>query len=125
MARVVKFRSQKQEPKGGDVSAYFGQPSRPPGKRDVVSDQLRHLSTGSASGRRPLRAQCSYWHDDQNLLTGRLFVHAETAFGGVDVLVDNAGIMPLATFKDADDALFDSTIAINLKGVFNGNARGG
>jgi 3-oxoacyl-[acyl-carrier protein] reductase len=50
----------------------------------------------------------------------RVFDHAETALGGVDVLVNNAGIMPLATFKDADDALFDRTIAINLKGVFNG-----
>ena len=28
--------------------------------------------------------------------------------------------MPLATFKDADDAPFDRTIATNLKGVFNG-----
>jgi 3-oxoacyl-[acyl-carrier protein] reductase len=50
----------------------------------------------------------------------RIFDNAESAFGGVDVLVNNAGIMPLATFEDADDALFDSTIAINLKGVFNG-----
>jgi 3-oxoacyl-[acyl-carrier protein] reductase len=50
----------------------------------------------------------------------RVFDSAESAFGGIDVLVNNAGIMPLATFKDADDALFDRTIAINLKGVFNG-----
>jgi 3-oxoacyl-[acyl-carrier protein] reductase len=50
----------------------------------------------------------------------RLFDAAETAFGGVDVLVNNAGIMKLARFADADDATFDQTIAINLKGVFNG-----
>jgi 3-oxoacyl-[acyl-carrier protein] reductase len=50
----------------------------------------------------------------------RLFDVAETAFGGVDVLVNNAGIMKLARFADADDATFDQTIAINLKGVFNG-----
>src|SRR5262245_55163283 len=37
----------------------------------------------------------------------RLFDSAEGAFGGVDVLVNNAGIMPLATIKDADDAFFD------------------
>jgi len=50
----------------------------------------------------------------------RLFDAAERAFGGVDVLVNNAGIMKLARFVDADDATFDQTIAINLKGVFNG-----
>lgn len=49
----------------------------------------------------------------------RLFDQAQAAFGGVDVLVNNAGIMKLATLADADDALFDQTIAVNLQGVFN------
>jgi 3-oxoacyl-[acyl-carrier protein] reductase len=49
----------------------------------------------------------------------RLFDDAETAFGGVDVLVNNAGIMRLAALAESDDALFDSQIAINLKGTFN------
>jgi 3-oxoacyl-[acyl-carrier protein] reductase len=50
----------------------------------------------------------------------RLFTSAETAFAGVDVLVNNAGIMRLDRFAEADDATFDQTVAINLKGVFNG-----
>jgi 3-oxoacyl-[acyl-carrier protein] reductase len=49
----------------------------------------------------------------------RMFDAAEAAFGGVDVLVNNAGIMKLAPFATADDALFDSHIAVNLKGTFN------
>jgi 3-oxoacyl-[acyl-carrier protein] reductase len=49
----------------------------------------------------------------------RMFDAAELAFGGVDVLVNNAGIMRLAALVDADDAVFDSQIAINLKGTFN------
>jgi 3-oxoacyl-[acyl-carrier protein] reductase len=49
----------------------------------------------------------------------RLFDAAETAFGGVDVLVNNAGIMTLANLADADDASFDRQIAVNLKGTFN------
>jgi len=49
----------------------------------------------------------------------RMFDSAETAFGGVDVLVNNAGVMMLATIADSDDALFDRQIAINLKGTFN------
>jgi 3-oxoacyl-[acyl-carrier protein] reductase len=49
----------------------------------------------------------------------RMFDGAQAAFGGVDVLVNNAGIMRLATLAESDDALFDSQVAINLKGTFN------
>ncbi len=49
----------------------------------------------------------------------RMFDAAETAFGGVDVLVNNAGIMMLASLAEADDANFDRQIAVNLKGTFN------
>jgi 3-oxoacyl-[acyl-carrier protein] reductase len=49
----------------------------------------------------------------------RMFDAAEAAFGGIDVVVNNAGIMKLAPLADSDDALFDSQIAINLKGTFN------
>jgi 3-oxoacyl-[acyl-carrier protein] reductase len=49
----------------------------------------------------------------------RMFDAAEAAFGGVDVLVNNAGIMRLATLAESDDDLIDSHIAINLKGVIN------
>jgi 3-oxoacyl-[acyl-carrier protein] reductase len=49
-----------------------------------------------------------------------LFDEAERNWGGVDVLVNIAGIMKLAPITQSDDALFDQTVAINLKGVFNG-----
>jgi 3-oxoacyl-[acyl-carrier protein] reductase len=49
----------------------------------------------------------------------RMFDAAQAAFGGVDVLVNNAGVMKLAPIAQVDDAMFDETIAINLKGVFN------
>ncbi len=48
-----------------------------------------------------------------------MFDAAETAFGGVDVLVNNAGVMQLARIMDADDANFDRQISLNLKGTFN------
>jgi 3-oxoacyl-[acyl-carrier protein] reductase len=48
-----------------------------------------------------------------------MFDQTATAFGGVDVLINNAGIMKLAKIADSDDALFDQHIAINLKGSFN------
>jgi 3-oxoacyl-[acyl-carrier protein] reductase len=49
----------------------------------------------------------------------RLFDAVEARFGGIDVLVNNAGIMKLASLADSDDALFDSQVAINLQGTFN------
>ncbi|HXA47333.1 MAG TPA: SDR family oxidoreductase [Burkholderiaceae bacterium] len=49
-----------------------------------------------------------------------LFDAAQEAFGRIDVLVNNAGILANATIADNDDASFDRHIAINLKGSFNG-----
>ena len=48
-----------------------------------------------------------------------MFDAAESAFGGVDVLVNNAGIMALASIAETDDATFDRQLAVNLKGTFN------
>jgi 3-oxoacyl-[acyl-carrier protein] reductase len=49
----------------------------------------------------------------------RMFDAADATFGGVDVLVNNAGIMHLASIAESDDRLLDSHVAINLKGTFN------
>ena len=48
-----------------------------------------------------------------------MFDAAVAAFGGIDVLVNNAGVMKLAKIAESDDALFDRQIAVNLKGSFN------
>ncbi|HVI88216.1 MAG TPA: SDR family oxidoreductase [Dongiaceae bacterium] len=48
-----------------------------------------------------------------------LFDTTETAFGGVDVLVNNAGIMGLSTLAEASDQDFDRHFNINVKGSFN------
>ncbi|TYC86164.1 SDR family oxidoreductase [Novosphingobium sp. BW1] len=69
-----------------------------------------------AAGGRAITAQADV---SDAAAVARMFASAEAAFGGVDVLVNNAGIMKLATIADSDDALFDSQIAINLKGTFN------
>lgn len=49
----------------------------------------------------------------------RLFEETEKAFGEVHAVVNNAGIMKLALIGECTDALFDSHVAVNLKGVFN------
>lgn len=55
------------------------------------------------------------------LAARRLFDDAEKAFGKVDVLVNNAGVMPpsLPTLGDTDDDTFDRLFGINVKGTFN------
>ncbi|WMT76093.1 SDR family oxidoreductase [Bradyrhizobium sp. Ash2021] len=69
-----------------------------------------------SNGGRALTAKADV--SDPSAVRG-MFDAAEAAFGGVDVLVNNAGIMKLAKIADSDDALFDQQIAINLKGSFN------
>jgi 3-oxoacyl-[acyl-carrier protein] reductase len=69
-----------------------------------------------AKGGRALTAKADV--SDPGAVRG-MFDAAEAAFGGVDVLVNNAGIMKLAKIADSDDALFEQHIAINLKGSFN------
>src|SRR5688500_10268581 len=49
----------------------------------------------------------------------RMFAAIRDALGGLDVLVNNAGVMDLAPIAEMDDETFDRTVAINLKGIFN------
>ena len=69
-----------------------------------------------ANGGRALTAKADV--SDPVVVRG-MFDAAEAAFGGVDVLVNNAGIMQLATISDTDDASFSRQIDVNLKGTFN------
>ena len=70
-----------------------------------------------ARGGRALAAQADV--SDPDAIRG-MFDAAERAFGGIDVLVNNAGIMKLARLADSDDASLDQQIAVNLKGSFYG-----
>lgn len=49
-----------------------------------------------------------------------MFDLAERTYGGIDVLVNNAGIMDLAGFAEGDDESFDRQVAVNFKGTYNG-----
>ena len=69
-----------------------------------------------AAGGRALTAKADVGNPEAVRL---MFQTAEAAFGGVDVLVNNAGIMALSNIADTDDATFDRQISVNLKGTFN------
>jgi 3-oxoacyl-[acyl-carrier protein] reductase len=70
-----------------------------------------------AAGGRAISAQADV---SDAAAVARMFDSAEAAFGGVDVLVNNAGVMSLSPIGGSSDELFDRQIAINLKGTFNG-----
>jgi len=48
----------------------------------------------------------------------RLFEETGKAFGAIDVVVNNSGIMPLSPIGKGDSALFDKVIQTNLRGTF-------
>ena len=47
-----------------------------------------------------------------------LFDAAEARFGGIDVSVQNAGIITIARVEDLTEAEWDATLAVNTKGAF-------
>ena len=48
----------------------------------------------------------------------RLAREAVAAFGGIDVLVNNASVFPPERLEETDEALWDHTLAVNLKAPF-------
>jgi NAD(P)-dependent dehydrogenase (short-subunit alcohol dehydrogenase family) len=48
----------------------------------------------------------------------RLAAEAEDAFGGVDVLVNNASVFPAARMEEVDEAVWEGTMAVNLRAPF-------
>ena len=83
------------------------------GKAAEAEEQVRRIE---AAGGHAISAQADV---ADGVSIARMFDSAQAAYGGVDILVNNAGIMKLATLADSDDALFDSQIAVNVKGTFN------
>ena len=81
-----------------------------------AGDAERLVGRIESAGGRAVSAQADV---SDPAAVARLFDSTQAAYGGIDVLVNNAGIMKLASLSDSDDALFDSQVAINLKGSFN------
>ena len=81
--------------------------------RDLAANVVREIE---AAGGRAIWVQADV--SDPHAVR-RLFDACEQAFGGVDVVVANAGIMHLAPIRDMTDADFDRMWAVNGKGSFN------
>jgi NAD(P)-dependent dehydrogenase (short-subunit alcohol dehydrogenase family) len=48
----------------------------------------------------------------------RMVAESVAAFGGLDVLVNNAGIFPRSSFLELEDTEWDQVLGVNLKGSF-------
>ncbi len=48
----------------------------------------------------------------------RIVAEASDGLGGLDVVVNNAGVFPRSEFLDLDDAEWDHVLGVNLKGSF-------
>ncbi len=80
--------------------------------RDLAAGVVREIE---AAGGRAIWVQADV--SDPGAVR-RLFEENERAFGGVDVVVSNAGIMRLAPFRDMTDADFSRMVDVNQKGSF-------
>jgi 3-oxoacyl-[acyl-carrier protein] reductase len=80
--------------------------------RDLAAGVVREIE---AAGGRAIWVQADV-SDAQAVR--RLFDANDHAFGGIDVVVSNAGIMRLAPFRNMTDEDFDRMVDVNQKGSF-------
>jgi 3-oxoacyl-[acyl-carrier protein] reductase len=81
--------------------------------RDLAAGVVREIE---AAGGRAIWMQADV-SDAQAVR--RLFDANDQAFGGVDVVVSNAGIMRLAPFREMTDEDFERMVDVNQKGSFH------
>lgn len=81
--------------------------------RDLAAAVVREIET---AGGRAISVQADV-RDPRAV--GRLFEANQRAFGGVDVVVNNAGVAPTTPFAEMTDAEFDLVTDTNIKGGFN------
>jgi 3-oxoacyl-[acyl-carrier protein] reductase len=80
--------------------------------RDLAAAVVRDIEAG---GGRAIWVQADV---SDPAAVRRLFDENERAFGGVDVVISNAGIMRLAPFSAMSDADFNRMLDVNQKGSF-------
>ncbi len=84
---------------------------------DLDSDRTREAAEalGGADVARAVRCDVTSAAEVEDLVAA-----AADAFGGVDVMVNNAGITRDATLRKMTEQQFDEVIAVHLKGTWNG-----
>jgi 3-oxoacyl-[acyl-carrier protein] reductase len=80
--------------------------------RDAANEVVREIES---TGGRAISLQADV---SDVAAVAQMFNRTEETFGGIDVVVSNAGIMRLATLRDMTDADFNRMIDVNVKGSF-------
>ncbi|MDP0499333.1 MAG: SDR family oxidoreductase [Verrucomicrobiota bacterium JB022] len=85
------------------------------GRADAAEQVVSHIESAGGQAM-AVQADVSKVAD-----AARLFERAVEAFGGVDVLVNSAGVIQpgFVNVADTDEELFDHIVAVNLKGTYN------
>jgi len=101
-------RSVVEELAGAGLAVVVGYASRHAEAKEAVA-------AAEASGARAIMVTADV--ADENAVS-RLFDAAEAAFGGVDVVVNAAGMMSLAPVADLDLGVLDRMLRTNVRGTF-------
>src|SRR5215216_3390535 len=85
------------------------------GNAAKADEVVAEIKAATSSGRQAISVQADVANAAD---VERLFREAVDAFGGINVVVNCAGIMPLSPITEGDLKLFDKVIATNLRGTF-------
>lgn len=89
------------------------------GANVVIADSDDHGEAVAAAWRQEGRpAQFIRCDVSNGAEVERMVAFAETAFGGLDIVVNNAGIFPRADLFQTDEAFWDLVMGVNLKGAY-------
>ncbi len=75
----------------------------------AVAEELK------AGGSKVISLLCDVTNKEE---VGKLYDEAERTFGGVDISIQNAGVITIAKVEDLTEEEWDKIMAVNTKGVF-------
>jgi NAD(P)-dependent dehydrogenase (short-subunit alcohol dehydrogenase family) len=86
------------------------------GAQVVICARSKEEVEAVADGSRSIRALAGDVADEA--FVERLFSHAVTEYGRLDILVNNAAVLGRQPFLDLEPALWDEVMAVNLRGAY-------
>lgn len=82
---------------------------------DLAQLEAAARAVGTRGGGKVLAVPCDVTRADE---VRRLLARAREAFGRVDVVVNNAGLVHFAPLEEIDEARWDGVYAVNVKGPY-------
>ena len=100
---------------GADVAVNYHVPPEAEFDRDNAADATAVVAEIEATGRRALAVDADV---SDGAAVGAMVDRVVTGLGGLDILVNSAGICPFHDFLTMPEDLWDRVHAVNLKGAF-------